>query len=262
MELRYTGRMGIEHSKAGLKEPSGLALAHDQRSLWTVSDDTRAVFRLALDGLLLEDSTIRLGVKGLEGIAVGGDGSCLYAVQEEDNRLLRIDVRTRRVSDSRPLADLSGYEAVRDHFSGGHGNKGLEGITWHGARGTLFVVREGRPRLLMEVAPALDRILGSWELSRETGFRDPGTSDRKLDVSDLCFDSARGTLWLLSDRGRRLFLYDLDGTRVVRSFPLAYHEDGEAREIRKAEGLAITDDGQRLYVVCDEQARLYVYDLL
>ena len=37
---------------AGLNEPSGLTLNHDGTALYTVSDDTKAVFQLDLKGRL------------------------------------------------------------------------------------------------------------------------------------------------------------------------------------------------------------------
>ena len=54
---------------AGLNEPSGLTLNHDGTALYTVSDDTKAVFQLDLKGRLSIAESFFIGVDDLEGIA-------------------------------------------------------------------------------------------------------------------------------------------------------------------------------------------------
>jgi uncharacterized protein YjiK len=98
-------------------------------------------------------------------------------------------------------------------------------------------------------------------LNEENGFRDPEVGAEELDFSDLCYDPSRDRFWIISDKAKRLFLYDWKGDAVVQSATLGYGKDGEYREIEKAEGVAIDTDTNRLYVVSDEETRLYVFDI-
>ena len=52
LSLSLIGEHRILDKAAGLNEPSGLTLNHDGSALYTVSDDTKAVFRLDLKGRL------------------------------------------------------------------------------------------------------------------------------------------------------------------------------------------------------------------
>ena len=47
----------------------------------------------------------------------------------------------------------------------------------------------------------------------------------------------------------------------MQSCKLGYGHDGEYQEIEKAEGVAIDPEANRLNVVSDEEARLYVFDI-
>ena len=93
------------------------------------------------------------------------------------------------------------------------------------------------------------------------GFRDTEVSADEIDFSDLCYDQSRDCFWIISDEAKRLFLYDWKRNKVIQSAKLGYGKDGEYQEIEKAEGVAIDPDTNRLYVVSDEEARLYVYDI-
>jgi uncharacterized protein YjiK len=67
-------------------------------------------------------------------------------------------------------------------------------------------------------------------------------------------------LWTAT-KARRLFLYDRDQNQMIQSAALGFEKDGEFQEIEKAEGVAVDPQSNRLYVVSDEEARLYVFDI-
>ena len=98
LSLSLISEHRILDKAAGLNEPSGLTLNHDGSALYTVSDDTKAVFRLDLKGRLSITESFFIGVDDLEGIAINGDGCRLHAVQEETNALITIDITTQRDS--------------------------------------------------------------------------------------------------------------------------------------------------------------------
>ena len=118
LSLSLISEHRILDKAAGLNEPSGLTLNHDGSALYTVSDDTKAVFRLDLKGRLSITESFFIGVDDLEGIAINGDGSRLHAVQEETNALITIDIATRRELSRRPLAAMANYESVERYLSG------------------------------------------------------------------------------------------------------------------------------------------------
>ena len=131
------------------REPSGLALSHDGNSLWTVSDDSALIFRMDIEGRLLECFSI--DVAGLEGIALDETGKFLYAVSEDKNEIIKIDVKSREKSRIK-LKEMNAWGIIENEFENGDDSKGLEGITFRpghaGTESALFVLKEGKPRLL------------------------------------------------------------------------------------------------------------------
>ncbi len=241
--------------KRGLNEPSGLSVARDGRSLWTVSDDTRRIFRISLDGEILEAGP-KIEARGFEGIAAHPGRDLLLAVQEEANRILELDADSGRCLRSVELADLEGFEALAPSF-GGDANDGLEGIAFVAGGSRLFVLKELDPVLLIELDPGLERIMGHRCLGPECGFG--SASEPALDGSGLAPDASPGHLWICSDRGRRVFLFDLHLDRIVASVSLP---DADGRPVEKPEGVAYVAATGRLYAVSDKTARLYVYRVL
>ncbi|NES80461.1 MAG: hypothetical protein F6K10_02855 [Moorea sp. SIO2B7] len=259
--LTYLDRFKIENKKEGLSEPSGLALSHRKNGLWTISDDTKKIFKLSLDGDLKKDKSFKIPDKGLEGIVLDPTGEFLLTIKEDDNTIIKVQVNTQKVTDRQRLAKMAGYDAIRPYFASSGANKGLEGITWNENTQTIFVMKEGNPGLLVEVSSDLQRIQSHQLLNDENGFRDTEVGAEELDFSDICYDQSRDRFWIVSDKAKRLFLYDWKENKVIQSAKLGYGKQGAYREIKKAEGVAIDPEANRLYVVSDEEARLYVFDI-
>ena len=261
LSLTFIDRFKIKDEDAGLTEPSGLVLSHDGTALWTVSDDTKRVFRLSLEGSLQRDRSFDLPDDGLEGITIEPTGAFLFTVREESNEIIKLDIAKRSVADRRRLADMAGYGAISDHFDGGSENKGLEGIAWNEHSGTLFTLKEGDPGLMIEVAPDLREIRGHAMLGPHNGFINHRDEGKRADYSGLCYDPSRAAFWIVSDRARRVYLYDPAAGQVAQSAALRYTRDGDLKQVKKAEGVAYDPATRRLYVVCDEDARLYVFEV-
>lgn len=260
LRLVYIERHNIENKEEGLREPSGLALSSAGDALWTVSDDEEKIFQLSLNGEIITAQSFRIPDKGLEGIALDPTGAFLLVVQEEENELILVDVATHEVVQRKRLRDMLGYDQVAADFASGDSNKGLEGVSWHGDSNTIFVLKEGEPGLLLELSADLSQILNHRRLDRQNGFRDSDTADAELDFSGLFYDASRRNFWIVSDRGRRLFLYDWEANRVLQSMSLAYGQNRDD-EIDKAEGVAFDSSTNRLYVVSDAETRLYVFEV-
>lgn len=257
--LAYIDRFDLRKADEDIREPSGLTWMPDGTTLWTVSDDNRRIFPLTTTGDLLQERSFRIEPTGLEGIALDGSGNFLYVVQEEENEIFKVDLAAGATIMRRQLRDMAGYDQVAADFAQGGTNKGLEGIAWHSKRGSWFVLKEGEPGLLLELTASLDQILEHRLLSADNGFVDDDTSSEKLDFSGLFYDATDDLFWIVSDQGQRLFLYDWQSDSVVQSVPLRYERNGKPHEIEKAEGVAYDEVAQRLYVVSDAEARLYVF---
>lgn len=261
ISLIYLNRYKIKDKGEGLTEPSGLTLSHDGKGLWTVSDDSRRIFHLTLEGKLKKRRSFKVPDSGLEGLTIDPTGKFLFAVREESNELLKLNIAKERVAMRRRLATMAGYQEIAAYFAGSSENKGLEGLTWNSRSDSLFALKEGEPGLLIEISTDLKSIVGHIELDASRGFVDPGTSDGAVDYSGICFDPTRGLFWIVSDKARRVYLFDPETYQVVQSAPLAYGKNGALREVVKAEGVAYDSETSRLYVVSDEEVRLYVFEV-
>ncbi|NIP26295.1 hypothetical protein GWN28_04805 [candidate division KSB1 bacterium] len=111
LNLSYLGCFKIENEGAGLYAPSGLALSQDRSALWTVSDDTRKVFKLSFDGDLQEGKSFENSGRGLEGIAIEPTGQFFF-MMNNDNEIIKLNVTSQEVADRIGLSQIAGYEAV------------------------------------------------------------------------------------------------------------------------------------------------------
>lgn len=258
--LTYLDRFKIKDKDAGLTEPSGLTLTHDGDGLWTVCDEASKIFRLSLDGELDEDESFDLPYDGLEGITTDGSGDFLYVVKEQTNKVIKLDIADRDVAAKKRLCKMTDYAEIEHFFADDEDdNKGLEGITWNAQTRTLFALKEGDPGLLIEISPDLETIESHRQLNSHNGFVDPRPDGEKVDFSGICYDASREAFWIVSDKAERVFLYDPRANRVAHSAPLSYSKNGEARTVKKAEGIAVDPRTRRLYVASDEEKRLYVF---
>ena len=259
--LTYLDHYEIKDEDADLNEPSGLVLSAGRDGFWTVCDEKKKIFKLDMEGRVEDGDSFEIPVKGLEGITLDPTGEFLLAAKEEGNEIIKIDVAERKVVDQRPLADMTGYNAIAPLFAGSGENKGLEGITWDTHSDTVFVVKEGLPGVLVEVSADLKTIQGHRVLNEDNGFRDTNLSSDEIDFSGICYDATQRAFWIVSDKAKRVYVYDWAANQVLQSMPLGYGKDGDYEEVEKAEGVAVDPLANRLYVVSDEEARLYVFDV-
>ncbi len=119
--------------------------------------------------------------------------------------------------------------------------------------------------MLIELRADLRAILDYWILDEARGFTVPGVPQEVLDVSGITYDTQRKVFWLVSDKGKSLFVYDGHQHKVTQRIPLGYRVGkgkgiGRYQRIQKAEGVALSQDGATLTIVSDKKdARLYVY---
>lgn len=279
-------------SHAQVAELSGLTAATDKNDktlLWTLSNEERKIYPIVIPGLTeqLDNSAVPLSLKPkkhakeLEGLTFvrgdGGEPDRFFMVSEKLKKggaVLSATLDGKLISDPVYLSELDGYDSMvdprddtgktlADYFKTSDPNDGLEGITYRADRSSLYLLKEKSPALLIEIDIAVETVLsmtvlncGSYKnkCSGQTPFPDtlPG-SDTPLDFSGLAFDTTRQRLWMVSDTGRSIFLYNpSDGTAAA--FPLK--QDGSC--IEKAEGIAfLPKTAERphdaLFVVNDQE---------
>ena len=195
-------------------------MSYERDALWTVNDETKKIFKLNLNGELQKDKSFKIPDKGLEGIALDPTGDFLFIVKEDKNEIIKLNVNTQEVAARRLLYYMEGYTAVSQYFVDSPPNKGLEGITWNTDAGSIFVIKEGVPGLLVEISPNLATIQSHILLSNENGFIEDESVGDKLDFSGIGYDQNRKHFWIVSDKGQRLFLYHWQQNRVIQSFTL------------------------------------------
>ena len=261
MRLELLSRHRIRDPGLGLNEPSGLTLNRDGSALYTVSDDTKAIFRLDLQGTVSVSDSFFIGLDNLEGIAIRSDDSELLVVQEESNSVVVVDLNSRKERYRRPLSAMTNFDTIAHHFPDPPDNNGLEGITVNTRNNHVVVVKECQPGLLIELDSSLTTILSTRVLQPSQGFIHPELEAEKLDFSGLSYDSSRDTYWIVSDKGRCLFQYDWTGDTVLQRLNLTISSGDKPKRIRKPEGIAFDPGRKRMYVVSDRDADLYVFKL-
>ncbi len=211
----------IDTYSIDVDEPSGLDLALDNMSLWTVSDKRSKMYQLNLTGQILQE--ISISGTDLEGITLDTSGETLWVVQESLGEVLQIDTlgnEIQRITIS----------AVRD------GAGGLEGITINSINNHLFLLKEKDPSVLIELDNEFETIL----------FKRISTAQ---DYSGMDYDEIENELWIVSDQNRKVYRYDLSGN-VLKSYPI---------NVDKAEGIAVDSENNLIYIVSDSADSLYVY---
>ena len=190
LQLELLEHYPIKDTISGLNEPSGLTLDHRGSSLYTVSDDSKLIFNLDLQGRVISDSTFLIEVSDLEGIALTADNKSMLVVQEQTNSIIRFDILTRKEIQRTPLTSLKNYDKIATYFE--YKNKGLEGITVNYTSGHIFVVKEENSGLLIELDSEYKTLINYCLLDEKHGFKQPRIKSKKLDFSGLSYDQLQG----------------------------------------------------------------------
>ncbi|WP_093163645.1 SdiA-regulated domain-containing protein [Aliiruegeria lutimaris] len=261
--VRFLKSDRIADKALGFSEPSGLSLTEEADRFLSVSDDMPALFMLDNDGRHQTPPDAIFNVEDLEGIVFDPVGNRILAVSESAAGVLVID-RQSGESELVLLADMKGYKPVRKAFKTSDPNDGLEGIAIDPERGRVYLLKEKRPRLLLELSLDLSEIFRVTELTPALGFIDDDQSNRHLDVSGLTLDAPTGCLWIVSDRAERLFLFDPEGKSPTRSYSLGWLDGEKPRKLPHAEGVAHDARTERLYIVNDngKASRLFTFEIL
>ena len=204
-------------------EVSGLCLAPDGKGLLAASDED-GVYYVSLSGETKE-FYVEKGALDCEAVTLDPQTGDVYYVVERKQ-----EVRRLRAPEYKEPELLTVISEV-----GLHTNSGLEAITWMGD-GTLLIGNQARPCLLIRYSPA-EGILGRTVIA-----------DGIQDISDLCYDPVRGTLWIADSELRTINLCTLEG-KVLASYPVPFIDNGE--------GLWVDHANRCIWVGDDTTSKLY-----
>ncbi|WP_171126702.1 MULTISPECIES: SdiA-regulated domain-containing protein [unclassified Ruegeria] len=252
----------VADKSEGFSEPSGLSLSNAEGFLWSVSDAEPKLHLLGIDGALGNSFKLpSLAGSDLEGVASRKDGSVLV-LQETDRSILVVHPTDPIQLTTIPLTSLKGYSDAAELLVGNPLNKGPEGIAVDPDTGRVFVVIEGQPRLLLVLSSELTEIDEIIPLYRESGFMSDRVNDDELDLSGLAWSPSSRSLWILSDKGRQIFIYNPE-FKSVKSISLTFTDDGKQKEVKHPEGIALDETKGLLYILTDDakKSRLYVFNI-
>lgn len=256
IQLRFEHSEEIADRSHDFTEVSGLSLASDG-GFWAVSDDTARLFRLDESGKVQKKLSVD-AKPGLEGIARDIAGRRVLAVREDTTEILVFPEVGGMIRH--PVLSMAGAGGLAPHFSADDENDGLEGITTDPETGTVYVIKERRPRLLIKIAPDLERVQQVIALTERIGFASDHADDDHLDVSGLAWDAGRRGLWITSDTGKALYFFSMDRMQA-RAWGLWDDKGKTPGRVANAEGVALGAGGQTLFVVTDDgrNSRLLTY---
>ncbi|MBS3767499.1 MAG: SdiA-regulated domain-containing protein, partial [Candidatus Cloacimonetes bacterium] len=164
-------------------------------------------------------------VEDLEGIAYDFISNSLWIVEEENRNLINISMEGNLITRY-------------DQIISGQDNSGLEGICITPS-GNFFIIKEKNPSLFIELNSNF-----SSEESIEMNIAD--------DLSGMCYDRERQSFWLVSDKSKKLFLWNkTEGIKFESN--LTYD---------KFEGIYYIEQENNIYIVNDEKNKLYYYKLI
>lgn len=209
----------INSYKINVLEPSGLAINNDETILYTVSDSTNKIYKLSTTGDVLR--TFEYAGNDLEGVSVF-----------TKTKLLVVEERTKEVVEYD--MDTGNFNKHKIDFINSTANSGVEGVAYNFNDGTIFILNEKDPGLLMRLNP-------NYTIKTLT------TLNFASDYSGIFHESTTNNLWIVSDQSRTINKCDLEGN-LIKSYPI---------NVIKAEGIAVSND--KIYIVSDAEAKLYIY---
>jgi len=213
----------VSEVKTEVSEPSGLTLGKNNWCLWTVSDNTNHVYKLSLNGTVLEE--LKFQGDDLEGITYDKRDGSLWVAEEQLRQLVHLDTLGNELG----RFDVTNLE--------GSGNSGLEGVCISDS--IFYVLNEKNPRLWAELNK-------DFEADKVKEIADVD------DLSGIFCALDTNSFWIVSDQSRKVFIWNPE-KGMIKSQDLGYS---------KAEGIAVDLVRNKVYIVSDETWKLYVYNII
>lgn len=211
----------LKDVKLDIPEPSGIAVGKDN-TLWIVSDKNEKIYNLNDKGEILDFYDTK--IEDMEGVTVI-DKSRLAVISEKKNKLYILDNRGKTLAE----------EKIK--FKNKK-NSGFEGLAWNDEEKVFYIVNEKNPGVLLTVDEKFDIL-----------------SEQKLkytqDYSGIYYHTGNDQFWIVSDESQTLIILDRDYKKL----------DEFEFNIPKLEGIAVNEKTDRMYLISDSRAELYIYDI-
>ncbi len=214
----------IAEYEMDVPEPSGLSLSANGKFLWTVSDQTGLVYAVSFEGKKLRELTYH--GEDPEGIVQNSSDQTLWVVEEQRRELVHLD--TLGNESERFVVDVENRSA----------NSGLEGIALDVSGNTIYLLNEKDPALFLK-------------LDQNMLVQNAILVNFAEDCSGLTFDAQQRCLWMLSDASKTLIKMDTTGVPLIK-YALPWD---------KAEGIAVDNRSNVVYMVNDSRSMLSLFEL-
>lgn len=203
-----------------ISEPSGLVINANETAFYTVSDNTNKIYKLSMSGTILK--TFDFVGNDLEGVSLFTENKLLIA-EERNKTIIEFNINTE---------DFTIHNMEYDNNDA---NSGLEGVTYNANNGSVYILNEKDPGILMKL---------------NTNFTIESTYDLDFanDYSGIFYDEILNVLWIVSDQSKTLNKCNLNGN-LIKEYPI---------QITKAEGVVVTND--KIYIVSDSTEKLYTFN--
>jgi uncharacterized protein YjiK len=163
--------------------------------------------------------TLQIDGQDLEGVTLSANADTFFVAEETRSQI------SSYLPDGTKIASFP----INVRTDTKHGPEGLTTDT----SGHLIVINEKLPTMMLEYA-------GTAEIRRTT-------LTQTSDISDICYDPTTNAFWIVSDESQMV-------VKISRTGALL----GEwSTPVNQGEGIAIV--GNRLYIVSDVDAKLYVF---
>lgn len=217
-----------------VSEISGMCFNKDASGFFVVSDE-EGLFEVGLDGKKVREIwTSSSWGKGedhdLEAVAYDAAGGKLYVLDETESRIYLLsgtNLDTRSV-----FMDIK--------MGGTDSDKGPEGMSW--GDGKLFVTNQGSPTKLAIIDVAAKKVTTEKNISFVKKY-----------LSDVCYDSKDGTLWIIDSKADAFFHCSQDGT-LLGTYRLGF-------SVAQAEAIAIDRKNSCVWLGSDEKPSSSIYKI-
>ena len=204
-----------------IAEPSGLAINSTGTALYTVSDNTAKVYKLSTKGEVIK--TFGYTGDDLEGVTTF-KGVKLLLAEERTKELVEFDMGSGTFLKHKILYDNK------------DSNSGIEGVAYAENLNAIFILNEKNPGKLIRLRSDFT-VLAEYDLNFAK------------DYSGVFYDNSSKDLWIVSDQSKTINKCTIKGD-VIKSYSI---------NITQAEGIAISNN--KIYVISDAEAKLYIYKL-
>ena len=205
-----------------IQDPSALSKSHLPGHFLTVSDNSGNVYLITDEGEIVE--ILPMGGHDLEGIEYVPEKNLIYMLEEQ--RRWVVSLTPQGVALDTFRLDIPTQNI----------NDGPEGIAWHTVREQFFIVNEKNPAIMFVYDSLFNRV-GQYPLSFAK------------DYSSIDYDQHTGYLWILSHESKLLARCNTEGVP----------DKLYITDLPKGEGVVVDSPNNRIYIVCDETEKLYVF---